>query len=376
MLKSRAHKIEIKPTKAQAEQLKRMLMQTQAVKHWALEQWENMYALHKANPEEPSPTFNRLCCKWTQAKPECGNLLPRCSSDRCIKDVTTAYNNFFKNPKKYKKPSYRKKKTLRRYSMYLANDKGQLKGERRLKVPLISSYLKLKEKLRFSGKIMSYTLSTYAGKFWVSIMMTTEVTPLCQNDEVIGLDTGINHLVTTSDNEFFELPKERLQKAQKRIDANYRKLARMKQGSKNREKQGIRLQKAELRRSNIQMDTINKIVNRLAKTHGIACIQGQDFSQLQHKDKNPKYLRKLNREAVMGKFKTRVEQVFYRCIKTDAYFPSTQLCSSCGERVQKQLGDRTHECPHCHLTIDRDLNAAFNLKNYAVGLVKPDQIDF
>lgn len=69
MLKSRAHKIEIKPTKAQAEQLKRMLMQTQAVKHWALEQWENMYALHKANPEEPSPTYNRLCGLWTQAKP-------------------------------------------------------------------------------------------------------------------------------------------------------------------------------------------------------------------------------------------------------------------------------------------------------------------
>ena len=78
----------------------------------------------------------------------------------------------------------------------------------------------------------------------------------------------------------------------------------------------------------------------------------------------------------MGKFKTRVEQVFYRCIKTDAYFPSTQLRSSCGERVQKQLKDRTHECPYCHLTIDRDLNAALNLKNYAVGLVKPDQIDF
>lgn len=63
--------------------------------------------------------------------------------------------------------------------MYIDNAKGQLKGERRLKVPLISNYLKLKEKLRFSGKIMSYTLSTYAGKFWVSIMMTTEVTPLC-----------------------------------------------------------------------------------------------------------------------------------------------------------------------------------------------------
>ena len=55
-------------------------------------------------------------------------------------------------------------------------------------------------------------------------------------------------------------------------------------------------------------------------------------------------------------------------IKANRYYPSSKTCNLCGH-VNKnlKLSDRTFECPECGFSIDRDLNAAFNLKNYAIN---------
>ncbi|MDY7002714.1 MAG: zinc ribbon domain-containing protein [Cyanobacteriota bacterium] len=49
----------------------------------------------------------------------------------------------------------------------------------------------------------------------------------------------------------------------------------------------------------------------------------------------------------------------------------SQDCSNCGEKVPKELNIRTHSCPHCGIVIDRDLNAAINIKNRAAGPIRP-----
>ncbi len=56
-------------------------------------------------------------------------------------------------------------------------------------------------------------------------------------------------------------------------------------------------------------------------------------------------------------------------VKTIAVNPknTSQDCSNCGEKVDKELNIRTHSCPHCGVVIDRDLNAAINIKNRAAG---------
>ncbi|WP_367267819.1 zinc ribbon domain-containing protein [Okeania sp. SIO2C9] len=56
-------------------------------------------------------------------------------------------------------------------------------------------------------------------------------------------------------------------------------------------------------------------------------------------------------------------------VKTIAVNPqnTSQDCSNCGGKVPKELNIRTHSCPHCGIVIDRDLNAAINIKNRAVG---------
>lgn len=54
----------------------------------------------------------------------------------------------------------------------------------------------------------------------------------------------------------------------------------------------------------------------------------------------------------------------------DRYYPSSQTCSNCGERPDAKLtlSDRVYKCGHCHADIDRDLNAAINIRREAERL--------
>ena len=56
-------------------------------------------------------------------------------------------------------------------------------------------------------------------------------------------------------------------------------------------------------------------------------------------------------------------------IKVDKWFPSSQLCSSCGHRQKLELSERIYECPHCGLHIDRDYNAALNILQEGLRLL-------
>ena len=53
-------------------------------------------------------------------------------------------------------------------------------------------------------------------------------------------------------------------------------------------------------------------------------------------------------------------------VKIGRFEPSSQICSKCGHRQKMTLNKRTYVCPECGITIDRDLNAAINIRDFAV----------
>ena len=55
-----------------------------------------------------------------------------------------------------------------------------------------------------------------------------------------------------------------------------------------------------------------------------------------------------------------------RLLKIGRFQPSTQICSCCGHRQHMKLTDRTYVCPECGMTLDRDVNAAKNIKSFAL----------
>ncbi|NEP29049.1 RNA-guided endonuclease TnpB family protein, partial [Moorena sp. SIO3I6] len=146
----------------------------------------------------------------------------------------------------------------------------------------------------------------------------------------------------------------------------HRDLSRKTKGSKNWYKSVNRLALQHQRVANIRKDTLEKLTTYLAKNHGTVVIEDLNVSGMMANHK----LASSIADQGFYEFKRQLE---YKCqwygaklVKVDRFYPSSQLCSSCGHRQKMPLPIRTYNCSECGLILDRDLNAAINLKN-AVG---------
>ena len=369
MLVSRSHKIEIKPTKEQQFKMNRMFLQTQALKHWALENNRRMYQEWKEDNSKEYPEFAALCRLYTQLKPECANLLPRPAANRCIRDVCAAVKNHLNNPTHFRLPSYIKKRDVEKYTLYIDNAKSYVRNNT-VYLPKVG-LIKLTELSRFSGKIMSYTFEWYAGKYWVVISYQIDQPEQTVPNTVVGIDVGLKHIAITSDGITLDYP-ESAKKALKRIKVQQKKLSRKKEGSNNYNKQLVKLQGSRLRRQNILNDVNHKFTTAVCKTHTTVVIEDLHLAEL-CKD-SPHYMRAKFAESQMKQIHAMLEYKAARLVKADRYFASSKICSKCGHKKEDlKLSDRVYTCEACGFTVDRDLNAALNLRN-AVGTVSPDQL--
>lgn len=368
----RSQVIEIKPTKEQRVKLNRMFLQTQALYHWALETNQRMYADWKEDNSNEYPSYVSMSREYTKVKPECANLLPRSTAARVIRNMCTAVTNHLKNPEHFKLPDFTKKRDVKKYTMYVDNAHSyvRLKKVYFPKVGLI----KMTENLRWSEEPKAYNFKWYADKYWVTIQFSIPKPILCSNDSVAGVDVGLKHIAVTSDNVVLDYPKS-TEKVRQRIRVQQRILSRKQEGSNNYNKQLIKLQRAQLKRENILHDVNHKFTTNLCKTHAIIAMEDLHLAELT--EKSPHYMRAKFAESQMKQIHFMLDYKATRAIHCDRYFASSKTCSHCGNKKEDlTLNDRTYTCEACGYSIDRDLNAALNLKNYAVGLVKPDQIAF
>ena len=368
-LVSRAHKIEIKPTKEQRSKMDRMFLQTQALKHWALEQNQRMYQEWKEDNSKSYPDYYTMDKVYTQLKPECADLLPRSTADRCIRDVCSAIKNHLKSPEHFKLPSYIKKRDVEKYTLYIKSSHSYIRNNT-IYLPRVG-LIKLTESPRFSGKVMSYTFEWYAGKYWVAISYQIDQPEQLVPYSTVGIDVGLKHIAITSDGTTLDYP-ESAKKALKRIKVQQKKLSSKKEGSNNYNKQLVKLQRARLRRQNILNDVNHKFTTMVCKTHTTVVIEDLYLAEL-CKD-SPHYMRAKFAESQMKRIHRMLEYKAARLVKADRYFASSKTCSHCGHKKEDlKLSDRTYTCNECGLSIDRDLNAALNLRN-AIGTVGPDQL--
>jgi len=120
--------------------------------------------------------------------------------------------------------------------------------------------------------------------------------------------------------------------------------------------------------TNIRKDTVHKATTRLARTKSVI---GVEDLPIRNMLKN-RVLAKHIHEAAFGEF---VRQLRYKTawygstlVVVSRVFPSTKMCSRCGKvKSSMGLGERSYRCGSCELMIDRDLNAAINIRNVAAG---------
>lgn len=346
---SRAHKIELVPTKEQAVALCKAAGTARYTYNWALAQYKG--ALDKGE----KPSIPELKKRWNQEKPEWVYESPKDCNQQPFANLQAAFSKFFKKTAKF--PSFKKKG--QRDSFYVSNDKFGLSGDV-IRLPVIGK-IRMTESPRFEGKIQSATVSARAGRWFVSISYETQIEDTRATEGIVGIDLGIKALATLSDGTVVENPKA-LTKSLKKLKHLNQCLARKVKGSANWLKCKKKLGQLHYRTSCVRNDNIHKATTAIAKNHGTVVVETLNIKGMLQN-------RKLARAVSDCGFYEFKRQLQYKCrkvVEADRFYPSSKTCSGCGVvKAGLTLSERTYRCACCGLEIDRDLNAALNLSRLA-----------
>ena len=161
-----AHKIALKPNNRQRTYFAKACGVARLAYNCGLEMWQQQYQAHKENPDNPKPTEMLLRRQLNAIKREKFPFMlevTKCAPQQAIKDLGKAFKNFWAGRAKY--PQFRKKG--HHDSFYLSNDQFKI-IDNKIKIPNLG-WVRMTENVRFSGKIMSATISRIADKWFVSI---------------------------------------------------------------------------------------------------------------------------------------------------------------------------------------------------------------
>ena len=372
---TRTHKDKLEETPAQDRLLACVAGAKRFVHNWALDENKKMYAEYKDGRGE-RPTWSSMCKRYTQWKNTEGlewlHQLPGCSAQRTIRDVFSALQNFFRGTAKF--PKYHKKG--RNDSFYITNQHGGLKQlgpNWYFRCPNVG-WIKLSEVPRFSGKIMSYTVSR-KGEHWVvsiQYQLEEDPRPVCNNpSSTVGIDVGVAHSITCSDGTTYQIADT--EKLHRKLKYQQRYLSRSQKKSNNH-KRYLKKVRRTIERINCKVsDSIHKATTTIVKKHGIVVVEDLNVTGMKSKKHTKRKTSRRNiQHACMSEILRQLSYKAQQCFKVDRYFPSSQLCSKCGHQQKMPVQKRLYVCPECGHKIDRDLNAARNiLAQYISGRVTP-----
>ena len=192
-------------------------------------------------------------------------------------NLQKAYDNFF-NVQEIGFPKFKSKKD--NYKSFTTNFVNTSIGgniiisfdDNRIKLPKLK-WVKAKLHRRFDGKIKSVTISQVpSGKYYASVLVETEHIPMESTGNIIGVDLGIKDLLITSDGDKFENP-HITKKYEDKLAKEQRKLSHKQKGSRNYEKQRIKVAKIYEKIHNVRIDNLHKISHKLINENQVIVIK-------------------------------------------------------------------------------------------------------
>lgn len=210
------------------------------------------------------------------------------------------------------------------------------------------------------------------GKYWASLLVDHTPTTLEPNSEHIGIDLGLKEFIITSDGEVVSNPRY-LRKAEQKLKRLQRSLSRKRKGSQNRKKVARRVAVQHQRVAWKRRDFHHKLSKRLIDENQVICLESLNISGMM---KNHALAKSVG-DAAWGSFVSMLQykaKWYGREVRQVGRFePTSKKCSSCGWKHEGlTLAHRTFNCQSCGLEMDRDLNAAINIKNICIGMSCPE----
>ncbi len=373
-----AFRFELDPNRAQRVLLAKSVGASRYVYNWGLAESQRAYEATGKRPR-----LGELKSQLVQLKKgECPWLYEVSAhiGQQALVDLDRAFERFFKGLKgegpKSGFPRFKRKgerDSCRVYEVEL--------GERHLRLPMVGP-VRLKEtrgERGFDGRILSATITRRADRWFVSLAVERERPVVLarvprRESDVVGVDLGLKAAAVIHDGETSRTvePAQALRRNLAKLRRLDRQLARKQRGSRNRAKAKLRRACLHYKISCQRQDFLHHRSSELARTKPVVVLEDLHVKGM---GRNRGLALSVS-DAGFGELR---RQLAYKCdwygstlVVVDRFFPSTQLCSSCGtlnERIKgfEGLNERRLDCNACGLVIDRDENAAINLRRHGLS---------
>ena len=294
-----------------------------------------------------------------------------------IIDMLDAYKCFFERHNGY--PKYKSKHDNRQSCRFPfeAISKRNNYEDRKLSLANIRGI-----KFRCSDKYINYlmknkegiksaTLSKLpCGQYYLSILIDGDLLKqVPQSQNIIGIDLGIKEFITTSEGETFE-NKHFKKSVNKKLKSLQRQLSRKQKGSNNRNKSRLKLAKLNKKIKDSKLNYLHEVTNTLINENQVICIEDLNVKGMMKNHRLAESISEMN----FGGFRRILEyKASWYCrvvIKVDRFYPSSKTCHKCGYiKKDLKLSDRRWVCPECGELIDRDYNAACNIRDKGIEIL-------
>ena len=386
-------KVQLSPNNKQSTKLFEYAGCSRFAYNWAIAREKENYKLGNKFLSD-----NELRKEFTQLKKQDDykwlNKISNNVMKQAIKDACNSYKRFFKGLSKY--PKFKSKKNSKQ-SFYQDNVKIQFTNTHVKVEGFASSGKKNKQKLNWiklcekgriptNCKYMNPRFTFDGLHRWLSVSIETNDNPDIPMNEGVGIDLGLKDLAICSDgNTYKNINKinkvKKIEKRKRRLQRSISRRYNMnKEGERYKKTSNIIKREKELlklsrRLTNIRHNHLHQITSDIVKRKpSFICIEDLNVSGMM---KN-KHLSKAIQQQGFYEFRRQVE---YKStwnnilvIIADRFFPSSKLCSCCGEiKKDLKLSDRIYKCD-CGNIIDRDFQASLNLKQYGENVLKQKSV--
>lgn len=288
-------------------------------------------------------------------------------------NLKTAYANFFKKNGRF--PKYKKKKGKRSYTTNCTNNSIRILDASHIKLPKLGAMkTKFHRNLAKDSVIKNVTIScTPTGKFYISICcevpLKEKKLKVINKNKTIGLDYSSPNLFVDNkgnlgiSNHFFREQEKQLAQAQ-------RSLSRKQLHSANWYKQYCKVNLIHEKITNRRQDYLHKLSRKLVQEYNIICLEDINMKNMSRCLR----LGKATMDNGFGMFRTmlsyKAEDLGKHIVFIDKWYPSSKTCHYCGTvEPSLTLKDRDWTCPSCGKQLDRDVNAAINIKKEGLRLL-------
>ena len=299
--------------------------------------------------------------------------LALCNVQLDLRDaISRAKNRDLKNSD----PKFKsKKKSKPSYTTNNINDSIRLSGNfiRLPKAGLVSA--NIHRRPRNGWKLKSATVRrTGSGKYFVSVLFefpyATPDTIDPTDDRVLGIDYSSPHFYVDSEGNSIDMP-HWYRESEAKLALLQRRLSRMVHGSKNHERLKRKIAILSEHIANQRRDFLHKLSHEITNRYDAVCLEDLDLQQMSRSLN----FGKATHDNGFGKFRTmlhyKMERLGKSVIVIDKWYPSSKTCGVCGNiNPNLKLGEMQWVCPCCGSTVDRDVNAAINIKNEGLRILR------